>query len=419
MIAGQLQRLVQALERRNPQLRIVAVGGSVGKTSTKLAIAATLAQKYTVNHHEGNYNDPISVPLSIMNLPVPALYNPFAWLFTFYKANKIVRAPYRWEIIVVELGTDQPGDIPHFMKYLSPDIGVVTATTPEHMEMFKIPEAVIEEEFGLALGSKIAVINGDDAGIRSRIKELPHKVVTYGESGAVHFGDQTVRLDGGISATLHLGEQTISVKTNVIAQHSLYALAAAAAVGQELGLSAKQIATGITNFHPVAGRMNPLPGVNDSLIIDDSYNASPDAVVAALETLQQTAQGRAIAILGSMNELGDYARTGHELVGAACGDLDLLVTIGRDAQNLLVPAAKKAGLKSEQIQSFLSPYQAGEFVKGLVRTGDTILVKGSQNGVFSEEAAGKLLRNDSDRSKLVRQSPDWMAKKEAQFKSHE
>jgi len=419
LFAGALERQVGRLLRRNPHVRMVAVGGSVGKTSTKLAIAAVLKQGYRVHYQEGNFNDPISIPLSIMNLPVPPLYNPFAWALTFTKVFRIVDRTYPDEIILVELGTDQPGDIPHFMKYLKPDIGVVTATTPEHIEMFKTTAAVIDEEFTLASHSQIAVVNGDDEGIRSHIKDLKLKVVTYGASGAVHFSGHKTRPDGGISTTLHVGGETVAVKTRVTGHHSLYALAAAAAVGRELGLSGAKIVKGLESFKPVAGRMNLLPGANGSIIIDDSYNASPDAVIAAITALEQTAKGRAIAVLGNMNELGSYARTGHEQVGAACGNLDLLVTIGASARDMIAPAAKNAGLKANQVQSFLSPYAAGEYLRPLLRAGDTVLVKGSQNRVFSEEATALLLRNDADRSKLVRQTPDWLAKKQAQFKAYE
>ncbi|HSX14692.1 MAG TPA: UDP-N-acetylmuramoyl-tripeptide--D-alanyl-D-alanine ligase [Candidatus Saccharimonadales bacterium] len=419
LFASVLEGYVRRLRQANPELKLVAVGGSVGKTSTKLAIASVLKQKFRVNHHEGNYNDPISVPLSILGLEVPALYNPLAWLATFKAARRVVRTDYNYDVALVELGTDQPGDIPAFMKFLKPDVGVVTATVPEHMLQFKTKQAVIDEEFGLARGSKVAVINGDDEGLKMRQSELKQKVITYGQSGAVHFTLTSISQNHTLSGQLDLGQKVINVETNVVAEHSLYALMAAAAVGQELGLSQTEIASGLADFKPVAGRMNLLNGVNNSLIIDDSYNASPDAVVAALAALAKIATGRKIAVLGSMNELGDYAREGHELVGAACGQLDLLITIGRQAQDILVPAAVKAGLKAGQIKSFMSPYAAGKYLKPLIQPGDTILVKGSQNGVFSEEAAAQVLRNLADRSKLVRQTAQWQATKKEQFEDYD
>lgn len=415
LAAARLEAHVNQLLKRHPDLKLVAVGGSVGKTSTKLAIATVLKQKLRVSHHEGNYNDHISVPISILGLAMPSLYNPLSWRKTLRLAKQAAAADYPYDVILVEFGTDQPGDIPAFMKLLKPDIGVVTATTPEHMEFFKTTKAVLDEEFSLARGSKLVVLNSDDAGLKGRLGDLQQTVITYGQSGTVHLagGGQTAG-----SANLCLGHDTIDVKLSVVGRHSQYALLAAAAVAKQLGLSPAEIAAGVAKFKPVPGRMNPLVGKGSSLIIDDSYNASPDAVIAALATLAEVATGRQIAVLGSMNELGDYAKTGHEQVGAACSNLDLLVTIGKDAKELLIPAAVKAGLKPEQIKSFMSPYEAGEWLGPQIGRGDTILVKGSQNGVYSEEATALLLRDSDDRSKLVRQTPDWLTKKKAQF-NHE
>lgn len=416
LFAAQTERYVARLFRDHPNLKLVAVGGSVGKTSTKLAIAAVLSQKYRVQHHEGNYNDLISVPLAILGLPVPALYNPLAWFKTWRRAGRVAKSDYPYDVVLVELGTDQPGDMPAFMKHLRPDIGVLTATTPEHMEMFKTEAAVIAEELALAYGSQVAIINSDDEGLKAHRTKLGQRVVTFGSAGEVHFEGHDRTSRGTWDTTLYFGNQFITkVATKVIAHHSFYALAAAAAVGRELGLSAEQIAHGLAAFRPVPGRMNPLIGLNDSLIIDDSYNASPDAVVAALQALGSIGAGRKIAVLGSMNELGEYSKEGHERVGSACGKLDLLVTVGSDAANYLVPAAQAAGLKAGQIKSFQTPYQAGNYLKSLIKSGDTVLIKGSQNRVFTEEAAALLLADPADRSKLVRQTPNWLKIKHEQF----
>lgn len=417
-VAGRLERLVQQLLARNPQLKLVAVGGSVGKTSTKLAIAATLSQKYRVQHHEGNYNDPISVPLWILGQDVPSLYNPFVWIKTYTAARKVTKMSYPYDVILVELGTDQPGDMPHFMKFLKPDIGVVTATTPEHMENFRSAEAVIKEEMALARGAKVAILNVDDEGIKASIDKL-NQTVTFGKGGTIKMGDFGRSAHGTITGKIELGTDSIAVATNVIAEHSLYAILAATAVGLQLGLSHAEIISGIAAFKPVAGRMASIRGLNASLILDDSYNSSPDAAIAALKALSDIAKGRQIAVLGSMNELGDYAQEGHQRVGAACGNLDLLVTIGRQAEEFIAPAAKNAGLKPDQIKSFDSPVAAGKFVQSLLKTGDTVLVKGSQNRVFAEEATAQLLADPADRSKLVRQTPYWQAIKRAQFKDYE
>jgi UDP-N-acetylmuramoyl-tripeptide--D-alanyl-D-alanine ligase len=153
--------------------------------------------------------------------------------------------------------------------------------------------------------------------------------------------------------------------------------------------------------------MNLLRGIHGSFVIDDSYNASPDSVTAALATLFHAPASSRVAILGDMNELGAYASAAHELVGEHCAGLDHLVTIGPLARELLAPAAIRAGLPPDHVRSFDSPYRAGWYARNLVRPGAVILIKGSQNGVLAEEAAAELLADPRDRALLVRQSASW------------
>jgi UDP-N-acetylmuramyl pentapeptide synthase len=207
----------------------------------------------------------------------------------------------------------------------------------------------------------------------------------------------------------------------VIGEHSLQALMVAGAVGELCGLSEKQIADGIRAVEPVRGRMQPLRGVFGSTIIDDSYNASPEATKAALDMLYQLSAQHRIVILGTMNEMGDYSAKAHEEVGAYCdpAKLDLVVTVGDDAAKLLAPPARERGCK---VKSFTSPYEAGAYVRQhLEKLGAEIgaqtivLAKGSQNLVFCEETVKLLLADPADTGRLVRQSDLWMQRKRAQF----
>jgi UDP-N-acetylmuramoyl-tripeptide--D-alanyl-D-alanine ligase len=160
--------------------------------------------------------------------------------------------------------------------------------------------------------------------------------------------------------------------------------------------------------------MQILPGVKGSTIIDDSYNASPAAVEAALDVLYAAKAPQRIAILGNMNELGDYSQEAHEEVGRYCqpDKLDLVVTIGADAEKYLVPAAREAGCR---VEAFSSPYDAGRKVLSEMKTGAVVLAEGSQNRVFAEESLKILLDNPEDAKKLVRQSDYWMKIKRGQF----
>jgi len=189
---------------------------------------------------------------------------------------------------------------------------------------------------------------------------------------------------------------------------------AAAAVADLLGVKRVDIAKGLAKLEPFSGRMQVLPGIKDSTLLDDTYNASPLAVKAALDALYSARTGQRIAILGGMNELGDYAKEAHEVVGAYCDPkkLDVVVTIGKDAKQWLAPAARERGCT---VHSFDSPYDAGAYVSGKLQKNAVVLAKGSQNGVFAEEALKPLLADPTDAAKLVRQSPRWMTKKQQQF----
>jgi UDP-N-acetylmuramoyl-tripeptide--D-alanyl-D-alanine ligase len=414
VVAKALERQVSRLIKSQHPV-IVAITGSVGKTSTKLAIAHVLSSKYQVLAHPGNYNSEIGLPLSVFELEAPKpLINPLAWMKILSQV-KARRQAYKYDALVLEMGADQPRDIQKFMHYIHPDIAVLTRIAPAHIEQFKTIEAILEEKWHLARGSQKVIINGEDKRLADKAKELnSSQLTTYGiDSGDYHFSSLKLH-ENGYEAQLHLGKHRLSVKTHVIAKHLLGSLLAAAAVADKLKVEQTDILERLESWAPANGRMNPVKGKHESLIIDDTYNSSPEATFAALDALYQF-RGRKIAILGSMNELGDFERQGHEQVGRHCSRLDLLVTIGRAANQHLAPVAIESGLKPTQVHNFDSPYAAGEFVLKHLKAGDRVLAKGSQNGVFAEEAVKLLLADPADASKLVRQSPEWLAKKQKQF----
>ncbi|MBX4199615.1 hypothetical protein KW789_01855, partial [Candidatus Saccharibacteria bacterium] len=184
----------------------------------------------------------------------------------------------------------------------------------------------------------------------------------------------------------------------------------------ELGMEPAQISEGISSIPPVNGRMQQLEGINGSTIIDDSYNSSPEASRAALDTLYRMDATQKIAVLGNMNELGKFAAGEHEAIGNYCkpGELELVVTIGPDANQYLASAAEAKGCK---VKSFDDPYSAGRYLAPHLKKGSVVLVKGSQNKVFAEETVKLLLKNPNDSTKLVRQSPYWLKIKAKSFKN--
>jgi len=406
-----LEWQVRQLRRRH-HFKVVAVVGSVGKTSTKLAIADLLGQTMRVRHQTGNYNDRVTVPLVFFGLSEPSLYNVFAWWKAFGVTQSEIALPYPYDVVVVELGTDGPGQLMDF-SYIKPDITVVTAVSPEHMEYFGTLDAVAAEELSVFRFSKQVLVNADDiaggylAGMEFSEYSLTSEQATYGA---------TAKPDGlkGQSLALRLSKSAVTTDVRYLGEQGAKIALAAASVADMLDVKAKAIAAGLPKLAPFSGRMQVLPGIKDSMLIDDTYNASPIASEAALDVLYAAKTKQRIAVLGSMNELGDYSREAHDEVGMYCNPkkLDLVVTIGNDAKKWLAPAARERGCN---VRSFMSPYEAGAYLSGKLQKGAVVLAKGSQNGVFAEEALKPLLADPTDAAKLVRQSPYWMTRKAKQF----
>jgi UDP-N-acetylmuramoyl-tripeptide--D-alanyl-D-alanine ligase len=420
LVARKLERQVARLiEATKPY--IVAVTGSVGKTSTKLAVARLLqAGGYRVLVHEGNYNSELGLPLAIFGQEAPRpVWNLAAWR-RIYRLNEAALsravASREYDVWVLEMGAEQPGDIVKFMKYIRPDLGIITSIKAAHLEGFGHIAKIAAEKMALAAGSKTALLNADDGLVMMERPKLDVPTKTYGlKNGDFRFQNNRFAFGAGYMGVLNLAGAKQQVTIPVLGEHSLYPAVAAAAASAMIGLKSAEIAAALPELKPVAGRMNLLAGKNDSYIIDDSYNSSPEAAVAALETLYQLPGKRKLAILGSMNELGDYTEAGHQLVGQTAAKVDLLATIGAAAADYLASAAQRAGLAAAKIKTFTRPWDAGTWIASQMTMGDVVLVKGSQNGVFAEEAVATLLTESADRSKLVRQSPEWQAKKRQQF----
>lgn len=418
-IQKRLENSVRKYFKKHPEVKLVAVAGSVGKTSTKTAIATVLAKKYRVRMLDNNHNTHMSAPLGILGIEYPRnVHSVIAWLKVFGAIKKRIRQPSDVDVIVQELGSDHPGEIAHFGTYLRPDIGVITAVAPEHMEFFGTIEAVAQEELALANFSQLAIINRDD--IDGKFAELltNQNIDTYGTTAAAEYRIEVKDFDveHGFQTWLVLSGygETYPADIRIIGEHSLRAVAGATAVAAKLGMGPSEIVAGVEDIVPVPGRMNLLRGIMGSMLIDDTYNSSPVAAAAALQTLYKLQAPEKIAILGSMNELGATSAAEHEKLGKLCdpGLLSWVVTIGDDAAKYLAPAAKARGC---QVRSFMSAIDAGAFVRSVMEEGSIVLAKGSEGSVYAEEAIKELLHATADDHKLVRQSPEWLQRKTSYF----
>lgn len=421
-IQKKLEKYVTQYLRRHPDITLVVVTGSVGKTSTKVAIGTVLAERFRVRLHEGNHNAELSTPLAILGIEYPQdLKNIGSWLSVFWAARQRIRQPSDVDVIVQEVGSDRIGQVPHFGTYATPHIAVVTAVSPEHMEFFKTVDAVAAEELSAANFSKRALINRDNIEGKYAADLTNPNINTYGTTDAAeyHFNQSDYTLEQGFTGLFTVrGEFDlgINVQLKVVGEHSLRAAVAAGAVGLRLGMTEDELRRGLANIRPVNGRMNILRGVEDTLIIDDTYNSSPLAAASAIQTLYSLSVPQRIAVLGSMNELGEGSQAEHIAIGKLCDPSQLahVVTVGEDAEKYLAPAARANGC---HVVSFKTALEAGAYVHKVLEPNAAILFKGSQGGIYLEEAIKVILHATEEQSRLVRQSSDWLETKQTFFSS--
>ena len=417
-IQKKLEKYVIKYFKKHPEVKLVVVTGSVGKTSAKRAIATVLSQKYRVRLHEGNHNTEISAPLAILGIEYPGNIRSLgAWLSVFSAARRRIRKATDVDVIIQELGSERPGEIAHFGTYLIPDIAVITAVSPEHMEFFGTIEAVAQEEITAANFSRFAIINRDD--IEGRFAQLLSNpnIDTYGTTASAefYFEEDDFDIKNGYSGTIITpsSELKIPVNIHVFGEHSIRAAIAAATVGLKLAMNSEEIKSGIAKIRPVPGRMNVLHGIDNTIIIDDTYNSSPLALSSAIRTLYSIEAPQRIAVLGSMNELGEVSAVEHQKIGVMCDPslLSWVVTVGSEAEKYLAPSARSRGC---QVKSFNTSIEAGAFVRSVVEPGSVVLLKGSEGGIYLEEAVKVLCVMSADHE-LVRQSPAWMDIKDEFF----
>ncbi len=418
-IQKKLEKYVRKYFVAHPEVKLVVVTGSVGKTTTKTHIATVLAQTMHVRMEDTNHNTHMSVPLAILGIDYPEnIRSLSAWMKVFGAARKRIKQPTDVDVIVQELGTDRVGEIAHFGTYLRPSIAVVTAVSPEHMEFFGTIETVAQEELAAVNFSEIGLINRDDIEGRFSAFITNPAIDTYGTSAAAeyHFETGDVTPEDGFDGQVFAPElnESFPASMRIIGEHCLRPAMAAVGVALKLGMTPQDITVGLAALRPVPGRMNLLRGVKQSMLIDDTYNSSPAAASAALRTLYSINAPQRIAIIGSMNELGQSSAAEHEAIGALCDSslLAWVITIGEEAEKYLAPRARANGC---QVKSFRSAIDAGGFVHGVIEDGAVVLAKGSQGEVYAEEALKIILHETHEDHELVRQSPAWIKTKQAFF----
>src|SRR3990167_8134825 len=411
------------LRRYKPQ--IVAITGNVGKTSTKEAIAVVLSGFKKVRSGKGNLNNEFGVPLTILGDWADDYYEAgnalFFWVrvlvFSFFGLFFQRNYP---EILVLEYGADKPGDIKRLATNFKPYVGVVTAVgeVPVHVEYFSGPEGVAKEKGQLveALSfSDFAVLNFDDLAVLEMRDRTKAKVFTYGfgDGAMVRVSNLETWLENGIpegvSFKMNHSESFVPFRiSGSLGKSQGYAAAAAAAIGVIFGMNLVDISEALSGYSGPKGRLKILKGIKNSIIIDDTYNASPLSTHLALETLRDL-PGRHIVVLGDMLELGKYSIQAHQEIGNMAGSfVDLLICVGSKAKFISDSAFNQ--MPKENIYRFDVSDEAKLKVKELIKEGDIVLVKGSQ-GIRMEKIVEEIMADpENKKDLLVRQGKKWLFK---------
>ncbi|MBU1146190.1 UDP-N-acetylmuramoyl-tripeptide--D-alanyl-D-alanine ligase [Patescibacteria group bacterium] len=414
------------LKKYKPE--VIGITGSMGKTSTKEAIFAVLSSKFRVRQNLKNYNNELGLPLSILGVE-SGQKSLVKWFGVFFHGLKLWfgRDPNYPQILVLEMGADHPGDIKYLTELAPCKIGVVTGIGPAHLEFFESVEKIIKEKRIVISHLKqdgFAVLNRDDEKVYEMREKTRAKVLTYGfnqeaevraqEEGTIGEGMEIKGMNFKLS---YAGSVVPIFLPGVLGRQHIYAALAGAAIGIIHGMNLVEVAESLKRYAAPKGRMNLIPGIKRTLIIDDTYNASPIPTEVALDVLRSiklpAEDDKKFAVLGDMLELGSFSEEGHKQVGraAAASRVDYLVTVGERARDIS-RAALEAGMAEDRVSNFSTPEEAGLFVQGKMKQGDVVLVKGSQ-GMRMEKVVKELMAEPLQACELlVRQDSSWACKRE-------
>lgn len=393
---------------------IIAVTGSVGKTSTKDAIYTVLASTSShVRKSEKSFNSELGVPLTILGVD-NGWSDPLHWIQNIFHGVELIFWKHSYpDILVLEVGADHPGDIKRIASWLRPHIAVVTkvSAVPVHVEFFPSREALLAEKAELPKTVRkdgTLILSEDDDDVKNMGVGVSQKIITFGQrySAKVTAAQETIVYEDGraVGMSCNLAYEGASIPIFVrggLGIQNIYPLLAAAAVGVARGMALTQIAEALGKHIPSRGRMNVLEGIHECTIIDDTYNSSPDALREALLVLGKIeTTGKKIAVLGDMMELGKYSIDEHKKAGELARQMaSVIVTVGQRMKAI------------EGVVSFTTSIEAADYVRGIVGKGDVILVKGSQSMRMEKVSKALLAEPEKAAELLVRQEPEWLAKR--------
>jgi UDP-N-acetylmuramoyl-tripeptide--D-alanyl-D-alanine ligase len=359
--------------RRRSGVRVVAITGSAGKTTTKEITAEFLSARYRVFRNKGNLNNHIGLPLSLLELRAQP------------------------DVAVVELGMNHPGEIRTLVGIAAPEVRVWTNVGDAHLGFFPSADAIADakaEILEAAAPDHVVVANADDPRVMSRVRGFAGRAITFGTDAPadVRASDVEPRGLDGLAATVRTPAGEARIATALLGLGNLSNVLAATAVAHHFGVGVEACAARAAGLRPAShrGELLRLPG--GLTLVDDSYDSSPAALKGSLETVRAaTGSARKTAVLGEMLELGAHAERLHRECGeaAARAGLDLLVAVGGPAAATLAEAAVAAGMARAAVVHVETSDEAAEVCLERMRPGDLVLVKGSR-GIGTDRVVERL-----------------------------
>lgn len=356
-----LGRLGEFLRRRSTHTQVIGITGSNGKTTTKEMAASVLQQRFRVLKGMGNQNNHIGVPLNLLHLQAGH------------------------EVAVLEFGMSARGEIRQLCEIADPEIGVLTNISAVHLQFLKSTDEVARAKGELLdyLGERGWLIyNADDEAVCTLAAGFGGRRIAFGIEAEAAVRATSIHGKGrnGMAVTLEVKGKQLEVHLPLIGRHNLYNALAAAAVGVVLGLSLREIRTGLRAMAAVPMRME-ISCYRGCLLINDAYNANPRSMEVAIDTLGTLGAGAGCSylVLGDMLELGEQQEEYHRCIGAkvAAVSVDALITVG-DLAKVVAEEACRCGMSPDRVWSFGSHEEAGRFLAGQLQRGDRVLVKGSR-----------------------------------------
>ncbi len=352
---------MSAIHRNKFSMPVVGITGSNGKTTTKEMLACILKQKGPVLKNEGNLNNHIGVPLTLLRL------------------NESHKSA------VIEMGMSASGEIDSLSRMVKPDVGVITNIGPAHLEFFGSLDMVAEAKAEILLNLKsddTAVLNADDRYFKMLKARFTGHIITFGLDARADITAGEIRQDKDYTDfTLRTNGSRALVRLRAVGRHNIYNALAAAAAAIAVGVAIDAVKYGLDDFSPISMR-SELKDIKGRTVLADYYNANPMSMKAALETLISLKRNskKTIAVLGDMLELGKAAADAHLDIGRAAGGagVDILIAYGELSTKYIFEGAARAGMPKERIFKAASHSEAAKIIRELSRSGDAILIKGSR-----------------------------------------